>query len=58
MELLRSIKDFAREEDGVTVIEYALIASLISLAALTIMGTLGTSLSTMFNLINSKIKTS
>jgi pilus assembly protein Flp/PilA len=58
MELVRYIKDFAREEDGVTVIEYALIASLISLAALTIMGTVGNSLSAMFNDINGKIKTS
>lgn len=58
MELARYIKDFAREEDGVTVIEYALVASLIALAAVTIMGTLGGTLANMFNFINGKLKTS
>jgi len=58
MELVRYIKDFAREEDGVTVIEYALVASLIALAAVTTMTTLGGTLSNMFNFINGKLKTS
>ena len=34
-----------RDEDGVTAIEYALIASLIAVAAVTVMGTVGTNLS-------------
>lgn len=58
MELIRSIGVFAREEDGTSVIEYALVASLIALAAVTIMGTLGGTLSNMFNFINGQLKTS
>lgn len=58
MELVRSIKAFTQEEDGVTAIEYALIASLIALAAITAMGSLGTTLSNMFTFISGKLKTS
>jgi len=38
-----------RDEDGVTAIEYALIASLIAVAAVTVMGTVGTNLSGTFS---------
>jgi pilus assembly protein Flp/PilA len=55
MELVRYIKDFAREEDGVTAIEYALLASLIALAIVTTAGALGTQLSNMFTFIKGKI---
>lgn len=58
MELVRYIKDFAREEDGVTAIEYALIASLIALAAVGGATTLGGKLSDMFTYISGKLKTS
>ncbi len=42
MKLVQFIKNFAREEDGVTAIEYGLIAALIAvviIAAVTIVGT-------------------
>ena len=43
-----------RDESGVTAIEYGLIAALIAVAAVTIMGTVGTNLTTTF----SKVATS
>ena len=42
MQVVKFIKQFAREEEGVTAIEYGLIASLIAiiiLAAVTLVGT-------------------
>jgi len=38
-----------KDESGVTAIEYGLIAALIAVAAVTIMGTVGTNLSTTFS---------
>jgi pilus assembly protein Flp/PilA len=38
-----------RDESGVTAIEYGLIAALIAVAAVTIMGTVGTKLSGTFS---------
>jgi pilus assembly protein Flp/PilA len=58
MELVRSIENFVREEDGVTAIEYALIASLISLIAVTGMGLLGNQLNLMFQHIKNQLKIS
>ena len=49
--LLRLIKD----SRGATAIEYALIASLISVAAITAFNNLGTSVQTKFNAIDQKI---
>ena len=47
--MLSLISRLLRDESGVTAIEYALIASLISVAAVTIMGTVGTNLSGTFS---------
>ncbi|MBV9863017.1 MAG: Flp family type IVb pilin [Alphaproteobacteria bacterium] len=44
-----------RDEAGATAIEYGLIAALIAVAAVTVMGTVGTNLSTTFNTIASKL---
>ncbi|HZK89482.1 MAG TPA: Flp family type IVb pilin [Stellaceae bacterium] len=38
-------------EDGATAIEYGLIAALIAVAAVTVMGTVGTNLSNTFNTV-------
>ena len=38
-------------EDGATAIEYGLIAALISIAAVTVMSTVGTNLSSVFNTV-------
>jgi pilus assembly protein Flp/PilA len=42
-------------EDGATAIEYGLIAALIAVAAVTVMGTVGTNLSSTFNSIATKL---
>jgi pilus assembly protein Flp/PilA len=44
-----------REEDGQAMVEYALILALVSVAALTILGTLGTNVSTVFQSISDAI---
>ena len=44
-----------RNEDGATAIEYGLIAALIAVAAVTVMGTVGTNLSTTFNTVAGKL---
>jgi pilus assembly protein Flp/PilA len=40
-----------KNEDGATAIEYGLIAALIAVAAVTVMGTVGTNLSNTFNTV-------
>jgi pilus assembly protein Flp/PilA len=40
-----------KNEDGATAIEYGLIAALIAVAAVTIMGTVGTNLSNTFTTV-------
>jgi pilus assembly protein Flp/PilA len=44
-----------QDEAGVTAIEYGLIAALIAVAAVTIMGTVGTNLSNTFSTVASKL---
>jgi len=46
---------FVRDEDGVTAIEYGLIAALISLAIVTAVHSVGTNLSTLFTSIASDV---
>jgi pilus assembly protein Flp/PilA len=50
------LKLFASDESGATAIEYALIASLIAIALVTILGSLGTKLSTEFSEVSSALK--
>ena len=50
------LKRFASDESGATAIEYALIASLIAIALVTILGQLGTRLSAEFSEISSALK--
>jgi pilus assembly protein Flp/PilA len=40
-----------KSEDGATAIEYGLIAALISIAAVTIMGTVGSNLTSVFTTV-------
>ena len=47
---------FVREEQGQDLIEYALLAGLISIAAVTAMGILGTALNTKFVDIELEVK--
>ncbi|MEI2385387.1 Flp family type IVb pilin [Breoghania sp. JC706] len=47
---------FVKDESGATAIEYGLIAALISVAIITVLGTIGTSLNTNFESISEKLK--
>jgi pilus assembly protein Flp/PilA len=44
-----------RNEDGATAIEYGLIAALIAVAAVTIMGTVGSNLTSTFTTVAGKL---
>lgn len=46
--LMLATQKFIRNEEGVTAIEYALIAALIAVAIVVILGTVGTDLNTVF----------
>lgn len=49
-------KRFLKDESGATAIEYGLIASLIAIAIIAVLGTLGTNLSTQFNKVATQLK--
>jgi pilus assembly protein Flp/PilA len=53
--MFTSIRKLLRNEDGATAIEYGLIAALIAVAAVTVMGTVGTNLSSTFANIATKL---
>jgi pilus assembly protein Flp/PilA len=55
---MNALMKFYREEEGVTAIEYGLIASLVALAILVGATLLGTKLNDMFTYIAGKLKTS
>ncbi len=47
--MLRSVRNFAKDDRGATAIEYGLIASLIALAIITAVTAVGTNLNNTFN---------
>jgi pilus assembly protein Flp/PilA len=49
------VSRFIKGEEGVTLIEYGLLAALIAVACVTILTTLGTHLNTTFNTVNNKL---
>lgn len=51
------IARFANDESGATAIEYGLIAGLLSVAIITILGTMSDSLQTIFTTINTALTT-
>jgi pilus assembly protein Flp/PilA len=53
--MFANIVKLLKNEDGATAIEYGLIAALIAVAAVTVMQTVGTNLSTTFNTIAGKL---
>lgn len=53
---MKFIKNFLREEDGVTAIEYGLIAALIAVVIIGAVTTVGTELSAKFTVIANAIK--
>ncbi|MFC0250954.1 Flp family type IVb pilin [Massilia consociata] len=50
-----AIKAFVADENGVTAIEYGLIAALIGVAVAATAGTIGTDIKTAFNYIANKL---
>jgi len=54
---MKKLINFLKEEDGVTAIEYGLIAALISVAIITILGTMSGSLQTIFQKISDALTT-
>jgi pilus assembly protein Flp/PilA len=54
--MFKSMKNFVADESGVTAIEYALIASLIAVFIIVAVQSVGTSLSTVFNEVGTKLK--
>jgi pilus assembly protein Flp/PilA len=53
---MSTIKRFFRDENGATAIEYGLIAAGISVAIITVVGTLGTSLNGTFTSVQTALK--
>jgi pilus assembly protein Flp/PilA len=53
---MSTIMRFVRDENGATAIEYGLIAAGISVAILTVVFSIGTSLNTKFTSINTQLK--
>lgn len=47
------LKTFFNDEGGATLIEYGLVAALVSIAAIIALGLLGDSLNTIFNTVSS-----
>ena len=46
---------FGKDKKGVTMVEYALIAALVAIAAVTILSSLGTTISSTFSNVNANI---
>jgi len=50
--MLKSLKSFCEDESGATAIEYGLIAALVSVAAITALTTMGTTLNSLFTTVS------
>jgi len=53
--MLSNLVKLFKNEDGATAIEYGLIAALIAVAAVTVLGTVGTNLTATFSTVASKL---
>ncbi len=53
--MYKFIKDFANDDSGATAIEYGLIAALVSVAAVTALTNVGTSLEAMFTSVSATL---
>jgi pilus assembly protein Flp/PilA len=54
--MIKLIKKFRQDESGATAIEYGLIAALVSVAAITALGNLGSSLDSMFGTVSGHLQ--
>ena len=52
---MKTIQKFIHDEEGVTAIEYGLIAALIAVAAVTVMTSVGRNLGSTFTIVASKL---
>jgi len=52
---MRTVTQFMKDEQGADLIEYALLAGLISLAAVGALSTIGTSITGLFGKISTKL---
>ena len=52
-----NIKKLLKDESGATAIEYGLIAALVSVAAITALTAMGSSLDSMFSTVSNKLDT-
>jgi pilus assembly protein Flp/PilA len=53
--ILSSVRSFLKSEDGPTAVEYAVMLALILVACITIITSLGTSVSGTFSTVNSSL---
>ena len=53
---MKLLKKFWNEEDGQDLIEYALLMGFISLVVVAILGTIGTSLNTLYTTVGGKLE--
>jgi pilus assembly protein Flp/PilA len=57
MSMFGNIKALLKDESGATAIEYGLIAALVSVAAISALTAMGSSLRTMFNTVSGELET-
>jgi len=57
MQITKFIKSFARDEEGVTAIEYGLIAALIAVVIITSVTLVGTDLALVFTAVSTALET-
>ena len=53
--MFATLSRLLKNDDGATAIEYGLIAALIAVAAVTVLGTVGTSLTATFSTVATKL---
>lgn len=53
--MLSIFRSFAKDESGATAIEYGLIAALVSVAAITALTAMGSSLNSMFTKVSTEL---
>ena len=53
--MLRLIRDLKSDNKGVTMIEYALIAGLVSVVAIAMLTAMGTSVNNLYSMINTAL---
>jgi len=53
--MFATLTKLLQNDDGATAIEYGLIAALIAVAAVTVLGTVGTNVSATFNTVAGKL---